>query len=124
MGISKKELTSKEKHIIKEASGLGLPQVDIAMLIGATPGALRKWIGEDPEINKLVQEGKAIAHRKVARRLMEIIEGDGKEAITAIFFYLKCQAGWREADKQTQASPPEVNIYLPQKESVNDNQTL
>lgn len=116
MKSKKDNLTEQQKRIIKECSGLGLTQADIAHLLEVPTSTFKYWIANDEEINTLIQQGKAIAKRKVARRLMEMIEGEGKEAAAAVFFYLKCQAGWRETDKHSQESAPEVNIYLPQKE--------
>jgi DNA-binding transcriptional regulator YiaG len=115
MPRKKRELTDEEKRVIREASGLAIPQDQIARLLGVATSTFKLWVSQDEEINELVQEGKAIALRKVARKLMDLIE-EGNEA--AIFFYLKCQGGWREKDKAETATLPEIKIYLPQKEPI------
>lgn len=112
----KKDLDDNAKRVIKEASGLGITQNDIARLIGVAPSTFKNWIATDEEIKELVETGRAIAKRKVARRLMEIIESDRKDSAAAIFFYLKCQCGWRETDKASTQEMREVKIYLPSKD--------
>ncbi len=70
----------------------GVPQFDIAKVIGISPPTLRKYFWQEIEIAGVE------ANAKVAQTLFrKATEGTGKESITACIFWLKCRAGWREA---------------------------
>ena len=56
--------------------------------------------------------GHAKANSRMAKRLFDIANSDGKDSLTACIFWLKCRAGWK---------PPaevEVNIDNSQKAVV------
>ena len=88
-------LTDEQITLIEKAAGLGLNLDDISYLIGLSPRTLDRRL-------------------KVSEKLFDLIER-GEPA--AIFFYLKCQAGWREKDKaEENNNKAEIKIYLPEKE--------
>ncbi len=46
-----------------------------------------------------LKEAKALASAMVAQNLFQHAMGKGREAVTAGIFWMKCQAGWKEAQK-------------------------
>ena len=70
---------------------------------------------EDETTKEAYQKGRAVAKELVVGKLFDLIR---KGEPSAIFFYLKCQCGWREKEKdvvETTATP--ITIYLPEKET-------
>lgn len=66
-------------------------QADIATFLGISDKTLRKYYPEE------IRTGSVNANMMVARRLFEIAtKGQGKEAVTAMIFWLKTRAQWRE----------------------------
>lgn len=108
-------LTPEQINTIERAAGLGLNLDNISYLIGISPRTLDRRLTDCEEAREAYNRGRAIAHEKVASKLFTLIE-QGEPA--AIFFYLKCQANWREKDKTDEnANKAEIKIYLPQKEN-------
>lgn len=46
-----------------------------------------------------LKEAKSLANAMVAQNLFQHAMGQGREAVTAAIFWMKCQAGWKEAQK-------------------------
>ncbi|MGL5115255.1 MAG: hypothetical protein ACRC7C_08015 [Beijerinckiaceae bacterium] len=66
-------------------------QADIATFLGISDKTLRKYYPEE------IRTGSVNANMMVARRLFEIAtKGQGREAVTAMIFWLKTRAQWRE----------------------------
>lgn len=108
------KLTTNQIETIERAAGLGLNLDNISYLIGISPRTLDRRLSDCEEAREAYNKGRAIAHEKVASKLFDLIE---KGEPAAIFFYLKCQAGWREKDKiENDNSKAEIKIYLPEKE--------
>src|SRR4051794_6479699 len=68
----------------------GVPEADIALVIGIAPRTLRKHFRDE------LDTGHIKASAKVAGNLYRIATGSGREAVTAAIFWLKVRAGWRE----------------------------
>lgn len=110
-------LTDEQIKTIERAAGLGLSLDNISYLINISPRTLDRRLVDCEQAREAYSKGRAIAHEKVASKLFTLIE-EGEPA--AIFFYLKCQAGWREKDKgEIESNKAEIKIYLPEKESTN-----
>lgn len=78
---------------IQNMAGLGLTIEQIAHYYGITPMTLYRMKRKDKEIDIRLKKGKASAIVTVSGRLMMLInEGN----LSAIIFYLKTQAGWKE----------------------------
>lgn len=108
-------LTPEQINTIERAAGLGLNLDNISYLIGINPRTLDRRLADCEKAREAYNRGRAIAHEKVASKLFTLIE-QGEPA--AIFFYLKCQAGWREKDKiEENGNKAEIKIYLPEKEN-------
>ena len=73
-------------------AGYGVPEADIAGVIGIDPKTLRKhYRGE-------LDHGHVKANAKVAENLYRKATGEGREAVIAAIFWLKTRAGWRETN--------------------------
>lgn len=81
------ELTPERRNQVEVLAGFGLPQTQIAVLLGCDPKTLRKHF----EVELAVGEAKATA--KIAQTLYnKAIGGD----TASLIFWLKARAGWRE----------------------------
>ena len=92
MGRPRKTLTPEQvEQVGKLASVLTLEQ--IADFLGVSDKTLRRRMQEDPNILSVYKSGKQRAVAGVATSLLQQArEGN----TTAMIFYLKTQAGWRE----------------------------
>jgi hypothetical protein len=81
--------TDKTKEQVLSASGLGLPQVQIAALLGISDVTLRK------HYEKELAVGKATASAQIAKSLYnKAVSGD----TTAAIWWTKAQMGWGETN--------------------------
>jgi hypothetical protein len=71
-------------------AGYGVPETDIAGVIGVDPKTLRKHYRSE------LDHGHVKANAKVAENLYRKATGEGREAVIAAIFWLKTRAGWRE----------------------------
>ena len=83
--------TEQARKTVEAMAGFGVPQLDIARLIGVSPETLRLHYAEE------LDTGGIKANAAVAKNLFRIAQGTGREAVTACIFWLKARAGWREA---------------------------
>jgi hypothetical protein len=82
--------TESQRQMVDGMAGCGVPEADIALVIGIAPKTLRKHFREE------LDTGHIKASAKVAGNLYRIATGSGREAVTAAIFWLKVRAGWRE----------------------------
>jgi hypothetical protein len=76
---------------VEAMAGYGVPELDIARVVGIDPKSLRKhYRGE-------LDTGHIKATAKVAEFLFRKATTDGSQAVTAAIFWLKTRGGWREA---------------------------
>ena len=79
---------------VEAMAGYGVPEIDIAGVIGVDPKTLRKhYRGE-------LKHGHVKANAKVAENLFRKATGEGREAVIAAIFWLKTRAGWKETSVQ------------------------
>jgi hypothetical protein len=83
--------TEQARKTVEAMAGFGIPQTDIARIIGVSPETLRLHYGEE------LDTGGIRANAAIAKNLFRIAQGTGREAVTACIFWLKARAGWREA---------------------------
>ena len=79
--------TDALREKVRYLAGLGVPQEDIAKLIGCAPKTLRKRFRED------LDRGAAEANATIAGFLFAAAKAGN---IAAIIFWLKTKAHWRE----------------------------
>jgi hypothetical protein len=84
------EPSQSQRQMVEAMSGCGVPEADIAVVIGIAPKMLRKHFRQE------LDTGHIRASAKVAGNLYRIATGSGREAVTAAIFWLKVRAGWRE----------------------------
>jgi hypothetical protein len=82
--------TEKDRATVKTMSAFGIPDYEIARVLSVDPKTLRKHFWTELEV------GHVEANAKVAASLFKKATGDGREAVVAAIFWLKCRAGWRE----------------------------
>src|SRR4051794_8292096 len=84
------EPTQSQRQGLEAMAGCGVPEADIAVVIGIAPKTLRKHFRDE------LDTGHIKATARVAGNLYRIATGSGREAVTAAIFWLKVRAGWRE----------------------------
>ena len=80
--------TAERRNQVEVLAGFGLPQHQIAVLLGCDPKTLRKHF----EVELSVGDAKATA--KVAQTLFQLATVDRN--VGAAIFWMKARAGWRE----------------------------
>ena len=75
---------------VEALAGYGVPEVDIAGVIGIDPKTLRRHYAAE------LKFGHVKANAKVAENLYRRATGEGREAVIAAIFWLKCRAAWKE----------------------------
>ena len=68
----------------------GVPESDIARVIGIDPKTLRKHYRDE------LDTGQIKATARVAESLFRKATSDGPQSVTAEIFWLKTKGGWRE----------------------------
>jgi len=82
------EPTAEQRRTVQVLSGIGVPQDQIALIIGVDPKTLRKTCRDD------LDRGMAEANTKVAQTLFSMATRGDNTAAT--IFWMKARAGWRE----------------------------
>jgi hypothetical protein len=82
--------TDKDRQQVEAMAGHGVPELDIARVIGINAMTLRKWYSQE------LQTGHIKANSMVAQSLYKKAMGNGQGAVAACIFWLKCRAGWSE----------------------------
>lgn len=105
---TKKEKEEKKKTFIEameDSMGLITTSCDRA---GISRVTLEKWRKEDPELESKINSIREKTREFVEGQLMTLIRNGNTSAIC---FWLKCQAGWREQPRQVELSTPEtINV--------------
>jgi hypothetical protein len=114
-GRPRHEPTAQSRAMAETFSAFGIPQDDIARLIGITGPTLREHYREELDLGLLK------ANAKVAQNLFTIACKPTREGLDAAKFWLRVRAGWSEY------SPPpdlrrridDVDEKLGKKETAN-----
>lgn len=81
---------------VERLASLGLTREQVAAALGASASTVYNRLRDDEEFSEAVKRGEALGIGAVASRLMDQInEGN----TTAMIFYLKSRAGWRESSE-------------------------
>ena len=80
--------TPSQRQMVEAMAGCGIPETDIATVVGIAAETLRKHFRAE------LDTGHIKANAKVAGNLYRIATGSGREAVTAAIFWLKVRAGW------------------------------
>jgi hypothetical protein len=84
------EPTEKDRKTVESMTGYGVPEDDIARVLGIARMTLRKWYSHE------LETGHIKANSQVAQSLYQKAMGSGQGAVTACIFWLKDRAGWVE----------------------------
>ncbi|MGE0854112.1 MAG: hypothetical protein AB7I59_20865 [Geminicoccaceae bacterium] len=82
--------TDESRTLVESLSGFGIPQTEIARLVGIDPKTLRFHYEEQIELGTI----KATA--KVAQNLFTMACKPTREGLSAAIFWLKVRANWSE----------------------------
>ena len=82
----------EQRKLVKTMSAFGIPQIDIAEVVGISDRTLRKAFREE------LDRGVIEANMKVAETCFRMATSGTVPAAT--FFWLKARAGWREVIRQ------------------------
>lgn len=82
--------TAESRKHVKGMSACGVPEDDIALIVGVDPKTLRKHYAAE------LGAGKVAANAKVQQSLFRKATGNTPQAVIAAIFWLKTQAGWKE----------------------------
>jgi hypothetical protein len=90
MGRRAHEPDAVTRRQVEALAGYGVPEVDIAGVIGIDPKTLRRHYRDE------LKHGHVKANAKVAESLFRKATSDGSQSVTAAIFWLKTRAGWKE----------------------------
>ncbi len=94
------EPTDDTRNLVESLSGFGIPQEEIARLVGIDPKTLRVHYADQIELGAI----KATA--KVAQNLFNMACKPNREGLQAAIFWLRVRAHWSEyAPRPFQAEP-------------------
>lgn len=94
--------TEATRKQVETMAGFGIPEWDIARVLGITKSTLRRHYPEE------LATGHVKANAKVAQNLFRIATGDGPGSGAAAMFWMKCRAGWREVTPPLGAEADEI----------------
>lgn len=110
MGRKRKTLTAEQINEV-ETLGALLSQEQIADYFGIAKTTWYQILDREPEISARYKKGKARAIAFAAKGVLDgVREGDK----ASIFFYLKCQAGWKEKAEEPRdvQADPSITVNL------------
>lgn len=98
------EPTEQTRKTVESMSAYGIPQEDIAAVIGICHVTLRKYYRRELDM------ATAKANAKVAEGLYRKAIGDGAQSVTAAIFWLKTRANWRETQNIEHSGGFNINV--------------
>jgi hypothetical protein len=100
------EPDARTRTQVKLLSAMGISQEEIAVVMQITRPTLRRHYRSE------LTTGHIEANAKVAGQIFKMATDSAKPNVAAAIFWLKCQAGWREADQRPvfveEAKPPKL----------------
>ena len=100
MARPRHEPDPQQRRQVESLAGYGIPEIDIAGLIGIDPKTLRKHYRQE------LDHGHTKANAKVAENLFRKAIGEGRESVTAAIFWLKTRARWKETSVHEHGGVP------------------
>ena len=92
--------TDESRNIVESLSGFGIPQDEIAKLLGIDPKTLRlHYTGQ-------IELGGIKATAKVAQNLFTMACKPTREGLQAAIFWLRVRAGWSEYTPRSPVPEP------------------
>ena len=106
------EATDEKRAMAEKMAGLGIPQDQIAMVMGISDVTLRKYYRDQLDV------GVAKANSLVAQNLFNIATSKETGAVAAGIFWMKTRGGWRETVRQEHVGPDGGAIQIERKPVV------
>jgi len=100
MARPRHEPDAYQRRQVETLAGYGIPETEIASLIGIDPKTLRRYYRQE------LDHGHTKANAKVAENLFRKATGDGRESVIAAIFWLKTRAHWKETSVNEIAGVP------------------
>lgn len=94
--MAKSKFKSLDLVKVEQLASRGLTQQQIADALGISERSVRNYKAHFADFAGAIKKGKARGIASVTSKLFEKIEGGDT---TSILFFLKTQAGWKEASK-------------------------
>jgi hypothetical protein len=98
-GRPKHDPTPEQRKQVEAMASYGIPQEDIAKVIGICHVTLREHYRDE------LDSAQAKANAMVAQSLFKKATSDGTQSVTAAIFWLKTRAGWKETVVNEHAGP-------------------
>jgi hypothetical protein len=94
-GVGRPKWIPDEERLktVESLASQGMTNAQIADALGIAGGTLYEKINEYPEFYDAIKRGRAKGIAMVTSKLMQKIQAMDT---ASIFFYLKCQAGWKD----------------------------
>jgi hypothetical protein len=107
-GRPKFKPTAEQMAAVQVLVACGFNQEDIAaQIINPETGEPLSSRTMRKSMRAALDGGKAGANALVAKSLFKKATGSGPQAVSAAIFWLKCQAGWKEAAQSIELSGPQ-----------------
>lgn len=94
------EPTAQTRKMVETFSAFGIPQLDIARVIGISAPTLREHYRDELDL------GLIKANAAVAQNLFTIATKQTREGLDAAKFWLRTRAGWTDAVPRTPEGEP------------------
>lgn len=91
---------------VEAMAGYGIPEADIAKVIGIDAKTLRKHYRDELDIAHVK------ASSAVAQSLFKKATGDGPQSVTAAIFWCKTRMGWKETMVNEHGGPNGENLSV------------
>lgn len=102
-GRPEKVITPEMLVDVKKWASYGATNEQIADKLGMARSTFQEKLLKLPDLSDALKKGKSSGIIFVANRLMQAVEAGN---ITAMIFFLKCQANWKENDPNLVAVQP------------------
>jgi hypothetical protein len=100
LGRPAHEPTEDSRALVESLSGFGIPQEEIARLIGIDPKTMRLHYAEQIEL------GFIKAKAKVTQNVFNMACKPNREGLQAAIFWLRVRCGWSEYSPRPPATEP------------------
>ena len=95
-----------DRRRVEAMAGYGIPEADIARVLGIAPSTLRKHYHHE------LATGHIVTNAKVAESLFRKATGDHRQAVTAAIFWLKTRARWKDVPRQDSDGDEPVTVRI------------
>lgn len=105
MARRRHEVTIQTRRTVESMSAYGIPQPDIARVLGIGQDTLVKYYRDELDL------ATAKANSKVAESLYKKALGDGPASVTAAIFWMKTRGRWKETHVVEGAGPNGEHLH-------------